>query len=106
MNIPECTVTELAEALAEGATVVDVREPHEYHEHHIHQALNLPLTTLPAQIEKITQTDPVYLICRSGQRSLLASQHFCAAGKHVINVRGGMIDWLAANLPVTTDLNS
>ena len=44
---------------------------------------------------------PVAVICRSGMRSGRAAKQLADAGfTHVHNVRGGMMAWTAANLPV------
>nr|WP_321361048.1 rhodanese-like domain-containing protein [uncultured Hyphomonas sp.] len=44
---------------------------------------------------------PVAVICRSGMRSGRAAKLLAAAGfTDVSNVRGGMMAWTAANLPV------
>ena len=45
---------------------------------------------------------PVAVICRSGMRSGRAAKLLAGAGfTDVSNVRGGMMAWTAANLPVT-----
>ena len=44
---------------------------------------------------------PVAVICRSGMRSARAAKLLAAAGfADVSNVRGGMMAWTSANLPV------
>lgn len=69
--------------------VLDVREPWEYEEGHIENAINCP-------VDDINQFDgdkaiPVYVICRSGGRSLKACYVLSAKGYHPINVQGGMM---------------
>ncbi|HPF23644.1 MAG TPA: rhodanese-like domain-containing protein [Hyphomonas sp.] len=46
-------------------------------------------------------SQPVAVICRSGMRSAQAAKLLAGAGfTDVSNVRGGMMAWTAANLPV------
>ena len=61
-----------------GAYIVDVREPSEYDRGHIVTAVNVPLSQLRERMDEIPKDRPVYLHCRSAQRSynaLLALQH-------------------------------
>lgn len=95
------TVQELKTAYDAGAYVLDVRTPAEFAEGHIARAVNLPLDTVEARAGEVPAGRPVYVICRSGSRSAQASDILKKAGKEVINVGGGMNDWIAAGYPVT-----
>ena len=45
--------------------------------------------------------DKLYLICRSGRRSMLAARELTARDIHnVVNVAGGMQAWKAAGLEI------
>ena len=78
------------------ATVVDVREPHEFAAGHIPEALNLPLSRFDP--EQLPSGKPVVLICRSGNRSLNALNRARAAGREdVKHYAGGMIVWSSRN---------
>ena len=92
------TVQELKAMLDRGESIhlVDVREPHE------HADFNIGGLLLPLGQVQMMQTDaidewkdePVYLYCRSGNRSGQACQILSAAGfTNVINVSGGMLAW-------------
>ncbi len=92
-----CTKTEL--------DVIDVRTPVEFRELHCKYARNTPLDSLdPHSImaARVTSKDePVYVICRSGQRAEKACEAFLKAGfTNVINVEGGTSAWDTAGLPV------
>jgi rhodanese-related sulfurtransferase len=94
-------VNDLAEATAAGATVIDVREPHEYEAGHVEGALLMPLARTVQLASDLPKDEPVYVICRSGNRSLTASQALVEAGfEDVRNVGGGMIAWQSAGLPI------
>ncbi|MFN2322013.1 MAG: rhodanese-like domain-containing protein [Trueperaceae bacterium] len=84
-------------------TVLDVREPFEYAAGHVEGALLMPLarTVEMALAAEVPKSEPVYVFCRSGNRSLQAAQALVSAGyEDVRNVDGGIIAWTAAGLPV------
>ena len=75
-----------------GATIIDVREVHEYEKSHINGALNLPLSQIRERLDEIPKGKPIYLHCRSGQRSynaVLAIQNL--GFKEVYNISGGFM---------------
>ena len=82
---------------------VDVRTMEEYASGHASRALNIPLDTLSANLDKLEKNEPVYLICETGNRSKKAAVILKEAGyPNVINVTGGTKAWSAANLPMET----
>ena len=85
--------------------VIDVRMPTEFREMHAECARNVPLETLdPAQVMASRNgqaNSPLYVICRSGNRSAQACKKFIDAGfENVVNVEGGTLAWNNAGLPV------
>ena len=97
-QIPEIDVHTARERAADGALLVDVREPHEWADGHAEGALHLPLGDLdPAQVPTDRQ---LVMVCRSGNRSGKATQALLAAGRtDVVNMAGGMLAWQRAGLP-------
>jgi rhodanese-related sulfurtransferase len=84
------------------ALIVDVREPSEWAETGVPQrALLIPLGQLDRHIDQITKGRPVYTICRSGNRSMVAAKKLARLGYTDVNsIDGGIIAWIAAGLPV------
>jgi rhodanese-related sulfurtransferase len=81
--------------------IVDVREPWEYAEGHVPGAILIPLGQLAARVDELPGEEPIYVICRSGNRSVTASTLLIEAGKRdVRNVAGGMLAWQAAGYAV------
>lgn len=83
--------------------LLDVRTPGEFETEHIVGAYNVPLDTLAEHAPEIRAevTEPVVLICRSGQRARKAEDALKAAGManlHVLD--GGINAWVAAGQPV------
>jgi len=83
--------------------LLDVRTPAEFESQHIVGAYNVPLDTLAEHGAEIRAgvTDPVVLVCRSGQRARKAEEALRATGManlHILD--GGMAAWTAAGQPV------
>jgi NADPH-dependent 2,4-dienoyl-CoA reductase/sulfur reductase-like enzyme/rhodanese-related sulfurtransferase len=73
-----------------GAFIIDVREKNEYELSHIIGAKNIPLSQLRQRINEIPGDQPVYLHCRSAQRSYNAVMALQQLGfENVYNVSGG-----------------
>lgn len=98
----EATIGELVRARAEGAVVVDVRETDEYVEGHVPGAIHIPLFMLPTRVEEVPAADPVFVICRSGHRSLQGAEVLAARGRTAVSVAGGTLGWIRAGQPVVT----
>src|SRR5690606_24544289 len=70
------TNEELEKKLEAGETmiVLDVRESAEYAFNHIPHAISIPLGELEDRLTELNKDDVIYVVCRSGNRSDLASQ--------------------------------
>jgi sulfur dioxygenase len=85
--------------------VLDVREKEEFTGElgHIPGAVLMPLRELSERVGEIEQHKhrEVVTICRAGVRSTTAAAILTGLGfDQVLNMKGGMIDWNDANLPV------
>lgn len=84
------------------AAVIDVRTPVEFGEVHVPQARSVPLDELKPGELPLAKDQPVYLLCRSGQRATKAAEKFAKEGfTQPIVVAGGTLAWIDFNLPVT-----
>ncbi len=105
-GITTISVRQLAELHAQKKVeLIDVRTPVEFQEVHAVMAKNVPLDSLDpnavAEQRKGAASAPLYIICRSGSRSMNACGQFVAAGHaQVVNVEGGTLAWDEAGLPV------
>jgi rhodanese-related sulfurtransferase len=99
---PEVGVDELAQAMEEGAVVVDVRELDEYVRAHVPGVQLLPLSEFEQRWQEIPSDGPVYVICGSGPRSMRAAIALRQAGVDAINVAGGTRAWVNEGRPVET----
>lgn len=83
--------------------IIDVREREEFAEVNSPLAVNFPLSTLnPDAIAQGRDPNaPLYVVCRSGRRSMKAAEVLASKGFHTVyNVEGGMLEWEASGLPV------
>ena len=87
-----------------NAQLVDVRTQAEYAEGHLRGAANIDWQGpdfLSAATEALEKSRPVMVYCRSGRRSAAAAAALRDAGYEVFNLKGGILAWAAAALPVT-----
>lgn len=96
----EIDIDQLAAALDEGATVVDVRETTEYADAHVPGAVNIPMGQLTSRLDELDRTSPVHVLCASGNRSAVMTEVLLAHGFEAANVLGGTHAWVRAGRPV------
>ena len=85
-------VTKVRELVEEDAFIVDVREKDEYEQGHLKNAVNIPLSELRERTDEIPKDEPVYLHCRSGQRSYNAVLALQGRGyENVFNISGSYL---------------
>ncbi|MBN6187660.1 rhodanese-like domain-containing protein [Aneurinibacillus sp. BA2021] len=91
----EITAHEVNEQLKQNKTpdIIDVREDDEYAAGHIPGAKHIPLGQLPARLHELDKDKEYIVVCRSGNRSGMASEWLTERGYRVRNMRGGMLDW-------------
>ncbi|MFD3005481.1 rhodanese-like domain-containing protein [Thermus tengchongensis] len=83
---------ELYRALESGAVVVDVRTPQEFAEGHVPGAINLPVENVAQWADTLPKDKPVYLYCRSGNRSRQAAEYLKKKGyTNLYNLEGGIL---------------
>jgi rhodanese-related sulfurtransferase len=91
-QVSQLSVEELARR--HGLTILDVRDQGEWEEGHIKGALHLPYYSIEQQVHELDRTQPLAVICASGQRSMIASALLQRHGfTAVANVVGGMEAW-------------
>jgi len=85
---------------AAGAFVVDVREAWEYAVGHVPGAHLIPLPHLSSALGELPRTEPVYVVCASGNRSKAAAGFLRAAGIQAFSVAEGTGGWARTGRPV------
>ena len=64
---------------------------------------NLPLSQLAERTDEVPLDQDVYVICRSGGRSLRATAYLAQYGYDPVNVVGGMGAWADAEKPIVSE---
>ena len=103
MAITEIPVNELTTLVENGSLVVDVREPDEYESGHIPGAILVPLSTVLTNKSEFESDETVYIVCRSGGRSMQACEMLHDVGiSNVVNVAGGTMGWISLGNEIVT----
>lgn len=82
----------------EDVIILDVRTPSEVSEGYVKDAQNLNINgaTFKQQAETLDKSKTIYVYCRSGHRSQIASKTLIELGfSDVRNVEGGFLAWSA-----------
>jgi rhodanese-related sulfurtransferase len=98
----ELDVKQFAAAQADGAFVVDVREPVEYLAGHVPGAVLVPVAQVPTRIAELPEGERTYVICASGNRSRAVRDYLRTAGLDAWTVNGGTNAWVSSGRPVVT----
>ena len=81
--------------------ILDVRDKSEWEEGHIKGATHIPYYFLVQRLQELDNTQPLALICASGQRSSIACSLLQKNGfTQLFNVVGGMDAWNEAGLEI------
>ena len=84
--------------------VIDVRKPAEFAGEHVEGADNLSLDNLNDHMAEISRTEPVYVHCAGGYRSMVANSILKARGfDNVVNVAGGIAAIRNVDVPVVVE---
>jgi len=102
IGITELDATAVQAKLKEkpAPLLIDVREQHEFSNGHITHARHIPLGALTQRLRELPHDREIICVCHSGNRSRAAVSQLVAAGFKAINLRGGMLGWAQAGLPI------
>ena len=105
-NFENVDVKAFSELIEEpGVVLLDVRTPDEFNEGHLAGALNIDQneSNFVEMVKAAIPTDKkIAVYCRSGRRSANAAGKLAAEGYKCVNLKGGIIAWKEASMPVTT----
>lgn len=85
-------VSEVRELVERKACIIDVRGRDEFELGHLIGAVNIPLGELRRRISEIPREKPVYVYCRTSQRSYNAAMALKGCGfENIINISGSFL---------------
>lgn len=96
----EIDIENLAVALTNGATLIDVRESSEFTGGHAPGAVSIPVGQLAERVTELDRQATVYVICASGNRSGTMTEVLVNAGYDAWSVRGGTTAWAESGRPL------
>lgn len=106
-NFEDTDVHGFAGLIADSSVVVlDVRTADEFCDGHIARAVNIDIYQSDF-VEKAKAVLPkdktIAVYCRSGKRSANAAGKLSGEGYRLVNLKGGIMAWKEANMPVTKE---
>jgi len=114
-EVKKVPVTKVRELVESKAMIIDAREEDEYALSHIKGAVNIPLSQFRNRLDEIPKDQPVYVHCRSSQRSYNMVRALGQLGyDHVYNLDGSFLgvceyeyfnDVVSKRTPIVTDYN-
>jgi len=106
-SVPQVSAAELSEWSLNPPSpmaILDVREPGECAAGAIAGSLRVPLGQLPGRLAELPSGPYLFVHCKGGYRSSIATSLLRRAGfDKVVNVTGGFDAWAAAGLPVAVE---
>ena len=106
-NYENTDVKGFAELMEDAnAIVLDVRTAEEFKEGHLEGAVNIDQAQsdfIQKAKEALPADKTIAIYCRSGRRSASAAGKLAAEGYKAVNMKGGILAWKEAGMPVTTE---
>ncbi len=91
-EVKKVSVSQVRELVEQGAFIIDSREEGEFAAGHLKNAKNIPLSEFRHRLDEIPRDKPVYVHCRSGQRSYNMVRALMQRGyENVYNVEGSYL---------------
>jgi rhodanese-related sulfurtransferase len=97
-NIPSVEPGQVADKLADGWTLLDVRTDAEWADGRIAGSVHIPMDQLTSRMDELE--DRVVCVCAVGGRSGRVVKYLNARGYQAVNLEGGILAWVDAGLPV------
>jgi rhodanese-related sulfurtransferase len=97
-EVPELSAAELQLLLQCEAPplVLDVREPYEWRQVHLADAVHIPMEQVPDRLHELPQAQEIVVVCAHGSRSYGVAAFLLERGYRASNLAGGISHWAAA----------
>ena len=91
-DFKQVAVSKVRQLVESDACIIDVREKGEFERGHLINAINIPMSEFRQRLEEIPKDRPVYLHCRSSQRSYNVICALQGLGyDNVVNISGSFL---------------
>ena len=100
---PTVSVSQASALRAQGALVIDVRQPEEWAGGHLPGSTLIPIDDLPSRLRDLPRDRKIVVVCHSGKRSRFGRDLLLKAGfTQVASMSGGLAQWEAQGQPIVT----
>ena len=99
-RVPSVRPPAVAEKVADGWMLLDVRTDDEWADGRIAGAVHIPMDELMGRMDEVG--DRVVCVCAVGARSGRVAEYLNAQGYEAVNLEGGIYGWADAGLPIET----
>jgi rhodanese-related sulfurtransferase len=85
-------------------TIIDVRTPGEFAQGHIEGAININVldSNFLEQMGQFNTKEPIFIYCKSGNRSTKATKMISELGfEDIYDLQGGILNWSRNNQPIS-----
>lgn len=102
IRVPEWQVGEAQAALLSDTPplLLDVREPYEWRQVRVPDALHIPMNNIPQQLADLPRDRRIVVFCAHGSRSFGVTHFLCTQGFDAYNLIGGITQWHIQGGPV------
>jgi rhodanese-related sulfurtransferase len=102
-DVPTVEVAQVPDPIPDGLTVLDVREPIEWHHGRIEGSVHVPMAEIPARAAELPTEGQVLVVCKVGGRSAHVTAFLLGQGLDAVNLAGGLVEWVSAGRPLVGD---
>lgn len=92
-----------AHTVPDDAVLLDVREPDEWVAGHVEGAIHIPMTELPAMLDRLDHDDDIVVVCKVGGRSARVTAWLNQQGFRASNLDGGLVAWAGAGRALVSE---
>jgi len=95
ISVPEVTVAALQQTLTgpQPPFLLDVREPYEWRQVHLPNALHIPMNDLPDRLAELPTDRALVVFCAHGSRSYDVAGYLIEQGYPASSLAGGITAW-------------
>lgn len=86
--------------IAQGALVLDVRDPSSFAAGRVEGSVNIPLDEVADRSSELPRARTIVAVCERGGLSYKAVYALRRLGYHAFNLANGLNSWVAAGLPL------
>jgi tRNA(Ile)-lysidine synthase TilS/MesJ/rhodanese-related sulfurtransferase len=96
------TIQELEQIDPKDLTIIDVRKKEDFDKNTMPNAIHIPMEAFEDGMPELDRTKPVYVLCHTGEKSMIVVDKLLEAGYDAVNISGGYRAYLRMQLDLLT----